>query len=107
MTARRQGIATALAAALALTAAAAGIGSAAQTKPQPQAKSVPSKPNPAAPTPAPPAPGAMLDTEARHALILEAETGTVLFSKSAEDRMPPASMSKIMTAYVIFGLLKE
>jgi len=104
MTARRQGIAIALAAALALTAAAAGVGSAAQTKPQPQAKS---KPNSAAPAPAPSAPGATLDTEGRHVLILEAETGTILFSKSAEDRMPPASMSKIMTAYVIFGLLKE
>ena len=103
MTARWQGIATALAAALALTAA--GIGNAAQTKPQ--AKSVPSKPSPTAPAPAPTAPGAMLDTEGRHVLILEAETGTVLFSKSAEDRMPPASMSKIMTSYVIFSLLKE
>ncbi len=63
----------------------------------------------AKPTPAPvaPAPNTVLDTAARYALIIEADTGTVLFDKHAEERMPPASMSKIMTAYVVFGMLKE
>ncbi|HYM73658.1 MAG TPA: D-alanyl-D-alanine carboxypeptidase family protein [Stellaceae bacterium] len=97
-------IATALVAVLVLSLVASGIGIAAQPKP-PQTKSAPAKPK-AAPAP-PPAPGAALDTEAKHALIVEAETGTVLFDKRAEERMPPASMSKIMTAYVIFGMLKE
>jgi D-alanyl-D-alanine carboxypeptidase (penicillin-binding protein 5/6) len=105
MRARRQEIVTALAAALVLTAAVSGSGIAAQNKPA-QTKSGPAKLNPAAPATAP-TPGAVLETEARHALILEAETGTVLFNKLAEERMPPASMSKIMTAYVIFSLLKE
>ncbi len=41
------------------------------------------------------------------ALIIEADTGTVLFAKQAEERMPPASMSKIMTAYMVFTMLKE
>lgn len=102
----RQWIAAALAAALVLPLAASGAGIAAQTKPAPQTKTGPAKPKPAAPI-APPPPGAALDTEAKHAVIVEAETGTVLFSKRAEERMPPASMSKIMTAYVIFGMLKE
>jgi D-alanyl-D-alanine carboxypeptidase (penicillin-binding protein 5/6) len=62
------------------------------------------KPAPAAPAPAP---GAAFTTEARHAIIVETETGTVLFDKDADERMPPASMSKMMTAYVVFGLLKS
>jgi serine-type D-Ala-D-Ala carboxypeptidase (penicillin-binding protein 5/6) len=48
-----------------------------------------------------------IDTEARHAIIVEAETGTVLLDKGADERIPPASMSKMMTAYVVFGMLKS
>ena len=48
-----------------------------------------------------------IETQARHALILEAETGAVLLDKGADERIPPASMSKIMTAYIVFGMLKE
>jgi D-alanyl-D-alanine carboxypeptidase (penicillin-binding protein 5/6) len=60
-----------------------------------------------APT-APPAPSTIgIDTQAKHALIVEVETGAVLLDKAADERMPPASMSKLMTAYVVFGLLKE
>ncbi|MBV9861672.1 MAG: D-alanyl-D-alanine carboxypeptidase [Alphaproteobacteria bacterium] len=51
--------------------------------------------------------GPTIDTLARHAILIEAETGTVLLDKLADERMPPASMSKIMTAYVAFGLLKQ
>jgi serine-type D-Ala-D-Ala carboxypeptidase (penicillin-binding protein 5/6) len=84
----------------------ADLGTAAQTKPAaPTKPAAGTKPKPVAP--AAPAPGAVLDTAARHALIVEADTNTVLFDKRAEERMPPASMSKIMTAYVAFSLLKE
>ncbi len=48
-----------------------------------------------------------IDTQAKHALIVEVETGAVLLDKAAEERMPPASMSKIMTAYVVFDMLKK
>ena len=48
-----------------------------------------------------------IDTQAKHALIIEVETGVVLLDKAAEERMPPASMSKIMTAYVVFDMLKK
>jgi D-alanyl-D-alanine carboxypeptidase (penicillin-binding protein 5/6) len=62
---------------------------------------------PAAPA-APPTPSSIgIDTQAKHALIVEVETGTVLLDKAADERMPPASMSKLMTAYVVFSLLKE
>jgi serine-type D-Ala-D-Ala carboxypeptidase (penicillin-binding protein 5/6) len=84
-----------------------GAGIAAQTKStgtaKPATASAKPKPGSTAPSPA----GATLDTPAKHALIIEADTGTVLFDKHAEERMPPASMSKIMTAYVVFGLLKD
>ncbi len=48
-----------------------------------------------------------IDTQAMHAFIIEAETGAVLLDKAADERMPPASMSKVMTAYVVFDLLKQ
>src|SRR5690348_2835810 len=70
------------------------------------ARSPAAKTAPAAPVPVP-APGGGFTTEAKHAIIVEAETGTVLFNKDADERMPPASMSKMMTAYVVFGLLKS
>lgn len=51
--------------------------------------------------------GPTIETLAKHAIVVEAETGAVLFAKFPDDRMPPASMSKMMTAYVVFGMLKE
>ena len=55
----------------------------------------------------PPSPSSIgIDTQAKHALIVEVETGAVLLDKAADERMPPASMSKVMTAYVVFGMLK-
>src|SRR5262245_13554279 len=51
--------------------------------------------------------GSGIETQAKHALILEAETGAVLLDKGTDERIPPASMSKIMTAYIVFGMLKE
>ena len=67
------------------------------------------KPNPAAmaPAPAPGKPTDGIETQAKHALIVEVETGTVLLDKLADEHMPPASMSKIMTAYVVFDMLKQ
>jgi D-alanyl-D-alanine carboxypeptidase (penicillin-binding protein 5/6) len=105
----RGSIAIAIAAAMLVSLAGVGVAVAAQTKPTAPGKppSGPAKPKtPTAPA-APPAPGAALETEAKHALIVEVETGAVLFDKYGEERMPPASMSKIMTAYVVFGMLKS
>jgi serine-type D-Ala-D-Ala carboxypeptidase (penicillin-binding protein 5/6) len=48
-----------------------------------------------------------IDTEAKHAFMIEVETDTVLLDKGADDRIPPASMSKMMTAYVVFQMLKS
>jgi D-alanyl-D-alanine carboxypeptidase (penicillin-binding protein 5/6) len=48
-----------------------------------------------------------IDTAARNVFIVDYRTGAVLMDKNGEQRMPPASMSKIMTAYVVFSFLKE
>src|SRR3546814_18657240 len=34
-------------------------------------------------------------------------TGTVLFEKNADQRMPTSSMSKIMTAYMLFEAIEQ
>ena len=48
-----------------------------------------------------------IDTQAKHAFILEAETGAVLLDKGGEERIPTASLSKVMTAYLVFDYLKK
>lgn len=54
-----------------------------------------------------PAPARAVETDAREALLLDFETGTVLFEKAADQAMPPSSMSKLMTVLMIFERLKE
>jgi D-alanyl-D-alanine carboxypeptidase (penicillin-binding protein 5/6) len=46
------------------------------------------------------------ETAARAAIIMDARTGAVLFEKNADRRFPPASMSKLMTAYMVFDQLR-
>ena len=48
-----------------------------------------------------------IETQAKHAVIIDAQSGAVLLDKLGDERMPPASMSKIMTAYVVFDMLKH
>lgn len=47
------------------------------------------------------------DTIARSALVLDAHSGTVLYSKEADRPLPPASMSKLMTLYMLFEALDD
>jgi len=47
------------------------------------------------------------ETKAKHALLMDAETGTVLFQKAADEPMPPASLAKLMTMLVVFEALKS
>jgi len=46
-------------------------------------------------------------TAAPHAMLIEAESGTVLFEKAADDLIPPASLSKLMTQEVVFNEIKQ
>ncbi len=48
-----------------------------------------------------------IETSAREAIVIEAATGRVLYEKNAEQRMPPASMSKLMTVYMVFSHLRD
>jgi D-alanyl-D-alanine carboxypeptidase (penicillin-binding protein 5/6) len=47
------------------------------------------------------------DTKAPHALLMDFDSGTVLFEKAADERVPPASMAKLMTIEYVFRELKE
>jgi D-alanyl-D-alanine carboxypeptidase (penicillin-binding protein 5/6) len=46
-------------------------------------------------------------TAAKFALLLDYDTGTVLYEKAADQLMAPASMSKLMVAEMVFHELKE
>ncbi|MHA1108820.1 MAG: D-alanyl-D-alanine carboxypeptidase family protein [Alphaproteobacteria bacterium] len=48
-----------------------------------------------------------ISTPAKHAILIDAQTGTVLLEKAADVAMPPASMSKLMTIYMVFDRLKS
>lgn len=47
-----------------------------------------------------------ITTEAKQAIVVDAETGTVLYEKNARQQMAPSSMTKVMTAYVLFNALR-
>lgn len=46
-------------------------------------------------------------TPAPQAVIMDADTGEVLWGKAADEPMPPASMSKLMTAAVVLDLIDQ
>ncbi len=48
-----------------------------------------------------------IETDAKQAIVVEFETGTVLYRKDADSIMYPASMTKMMTAYLLFERLKN
>src|SRR3990170_4746265 len=50
--------------------------------------------------------GAM-ETAAKQAFIVDFQTGAVLLEKNADEPIHPASMSKLMTLYLLFERLKE
>lgn len=47
------------------------------------------------------------DTIAKQAILLDSTTNTVLLNKEADTPMPPSSMAKLMTLYLIFDELKK
>ena len=50
---------------------------------------------------------AAFETRATAAFLYDVTTGTVLFEKNAEAPLPPASMSKLMTLYMLFEALAD
>lgn len=47
------------------------------------------------------------ETKARNAVLMDFDTGAYLYNKEGEKMVPPASMSKLMTVYVLFSKLKD
>lgn len=48
-----------------------------------------------------------LETAAKNVILVDYDTGEYLYAKDANKRIPPASMSKLMTVYMIFEKLKN
>lgn len=49
----------------------------------------------------------IMDSPASHAVIMDHETGAILWSKNGDEPMVPASMTKMMTAYLVFELVER
>jgi D-alanyl-D-alanine carboxypeptidase (penicillin-binding protein 5/6) len=49
----------------------------------------------------------LFETNAKAAFLIDLETDQVLFEKNADLSIPPASMSKLMTAYMVLEQLKD
>lgn len=49
----------------------------------------------------------ILESDADYAVIMDHETGEVLWSKNGDELMVPASMTKMMTAYFVFDLIDQ
>ncbi|HVY52880.1 MAG TPA: D-alanyl-D-alanine carboxypeptidase family protein [Devosia sp.] len=54
-----------------------------------------------------PALAQQFDTKAKFAVLMDYETGSILYSKNADDRLEPASMAKLMTLAVVFTYLQQ
>lgn len=48
-----------------------------------------------------------LDTAAEHGVLMDADTGQILWDKAGNVAVPPASMSKLMTLEMLFERLKD
>jgi serine-type D-Ala-D-Ala carboxypeptidase (penicillin-binding protein 5/6) len=102
---RRRAMAIALAAAVSL-ATLSSDGWAQQRKRQ---NAAPAPSAAAAPATVATSPGSALvpEVQARQAVVMDFKSGEFLYEKNADERMTPSSMSKMMTAYLVFKALKE
>ena len=50
--------------------------------------------------------GPAFDTKASHALLMDYDSGTILYQKRADEPIEPASLAKLMTLAVVFDQLK-
>ena len=48
-----------------------------------------------------------LAKDAKSAILIERDTGTVLFEKNSQEELPPASMTKIMTMLLIMEAIDQ
>ncbi len=52
-------------------------------------------------------PANAFETTARAAILVDFDTGTVLLERATDEPLPPASMSKLMTIYMVFERLRD
>jgi D-alanyl-D-alanine carboxypeptidase (penicillin-binding protein 5/6) len=52
-------------------------------------------------------PSAAIETAARQAVLMDFSTKVVLYEKNADARTAPASLSKMMTAYLVFEAIRD
>ncbi len=95
-----------IAALAALSLAAAGAHAQAK-KTQPAAPSKSQAAQPASPPTTGPNGWPTIATEAKQAFMIDMQTGAVLLDKAGDELMPPSSMSKLMTAYMVFEKLSK
>ncbi len=48
-----------------------------------------------------------LGLQSKSAVLMEADTGTVLYEKNAHEKLPPASVTKVMTLLLIYDAVNE
>jgi D-alanyl-D-alanine carboxypeptidase (penicillin-binding protein 5/6) len=53
-----------------------------------------------------PAQAQLFETRAAQAFMIDAETGTILFSKNPDQPIPPASLAKLMTMELVFNAIE-
>ena len=51
--------------------------------------------------------GSKIDIQAREYILVDHQTGAVLATHNPDKKMPPSSMSKLMTTYMVFDALKS
>jgi serine-type D-Ala-D-Ala carboxypeptidase (penicillin-binding protein 5/6) len=49
----------------------------------------------------------IINTSAKYAILIDHDTGRILLNKNSDTSMSPASMSKLMTIYLIFEAIKQ
>jgi len=64
-------------------------------------------PPPEAPSGTPPAGTVLPNAQAEGAILIDAQTGAVLWSKDPDRRLPPASCTKIMTALIVLEHVRD
>ncbi|MGB7260961.1 MAG: D-alanyl-D-alanine carboxypeptidase, partial [Albidovulum sp.] len=52
-------------------------------------------------------PAQAFETRAKAAWVYDVTTGTVLLERNADEMLPPASMSKLMTINMLFEALRD
>jgi len=52
-------------------------------------------------------PAGAIETTAKQAIVIDYDTGNVLLAKNVDERVGPASMTKMMTVYLLFERLRD